>query len=161
LKEDLDKSAGFLVIQAPDWADPDWSPLRQKLRDMNVQTRKVKNTLMRIALETSPFRALMPVFVGPNSVLFYPNVETGIKLLGVLQKQQHCVMFAGTLGNTILDAEDLKMLARSPSRERVLAELVAVLQSAPAGLAAALSSPAFAIARAVHQMSLLENKESA
>ena len=91
----------------------------------------------------------MPVFNGPNSVLFFPSLDAASKLAARLLKQQNCVVFAGTLGDTILDHEDVRALATAPPREQSIAEVVGVLQGGVASIASILNAPVAAVAHAV------------
>lgn len=145
LKESIQKSAGWLVIQAPDWADPDWAPLKERIQSHGAKPRHVKNTLMRLACEQGPFKAMMPVFNGPNTVIFFPTPAAGVAVANELLKQTHCVVLAGALGRTILDIDGVRALAKVDPLDKTMQQIVSVLQGPPASLAAVLDSPLRAV----------------
>ena len=89
--------------------------LRAEARKNNVTLRVVKNTLVRRAVEGTEFAGLADQFVGP--LVYGFSAKDNDKL----------VIKGGAMANTVMDVEAVKQLATMPSREELLAKLMATM----------------------------------
>ena len=107
--------------------------LRREARGQGVQLRVFKNTLARRAMTGTPFAVLSDKLVGP---LFYglgaDPVSVAKVLSGFAKNNEKLVIKAGAMANFVMDEKAVKMLATMPSREELLAKLMATMQ-APIG----------------------------
>lgn len=107
--------------------------LRANARKRGVYLRVVKNTLARRALEGTPFGALADQLVGPLMYGISKDPVGPAKVLSEFAKtHDRLVIKAGAMPNYVMDAEGVKALASMPSREELLARLLATMQ-APVG----------------------------
>ena len=107
--------------------------LRREARGRGVQLRVLKNTLARRAVNDTPFSGLADKLVGPLIYGFASDPVSAAKVLSDFAKSNDkLVVKAGAMPNAVMDAAGVKALATLPSREELLAMLMATMQ-APIG----------------------------
>lgn len=115
--------------------------LRQKLKESGAEYVVAKNRLMIRALEGADLPDLGEALTGPTGVVFgYEDVVATAKVLSDFAKahDDRPAFKLGVLDNKILDAAQLEKLAKLPSREQLLAELVGAMQAPMAALVGAM-----------------------
>lgn len=104
--------------------------LRAKARESGVYLRVLKNTLVRRAVEGTPFAELSSQLVGP---LIYGISADPVAPAKVLQEfakgNDKLVLKGGAMPNFVMDANGVKALASMPSREELLAKLLGTMQA--------------------------------
>jgi large subunit ribosomal protein L10 len=107
--------------------------LRRQARSQSVQLRVFKNTLARRAIAGTPFAALSDKLVGPLVYGFGADPVAVAKVLaGFAKENDKLVIRAGAMADFVMDEAAVKSLATMPSREELLAKLMATMQ-APIG----------------------------
>jgi large subunit ribosomal protein L10 len=107
--------------------------LRKEARSQGVQLRVLKNTLARRAVNDTPFSGLADKLVGPLVYGFSSDPVAAAKVLSTFAKSNDkLVVKAGAMPDVVMDAAGVKALATLPSREALLAALMATMQ-APIG----------------------------
>ena len=119
----------------------DLTKLRAKARESGVYLRVLKNTLVRRAVEGTPFADLSSHMVGP---LIYGISEDPIAPAKVLndfaKSNDKLILKAGSYAGETLDAAGVKALASIPSREELLAKLLGVMMAPLSGMAVCLGA---------------------
>jgi large subunit ribosomal protein L10 len=115
--------------------------LRAKLREAGVQMEVVKNTLMRLASKGTGSEVLTDLYKGPNAIVMsQADPVAPAKILVDFAKDNEKLEIKGAaLGGKLLDAEEIKQLAKMPSKEDLLAQLVYTLNAVPTNLVNVLS----------------------
>lgn len=107
--------------------------LRAEARKQGVQLRVLKNTLARRAVEGTPFAGLADKLVGPLVYGFSADPVAAAKVVATFAKtNDKLVVKAGAMPNYVMDAAGVNALASMPSREELLATLMATM-NAPIG----------------------------
>jgi len=107
--------------------------LRRQARGQGVQLRVFKNTLACRALTGTPFAGLSDKLVGPLVYGMGSDPVAVAKVLSNFAKDNDkLVIKAGAMANFVMDEKGVKTLATMPSREELLAKLMATMQ-APIG----------------------------
>jgi len=107
--------------------------LRKNARGQGVQLRVLKNTLARRALNGTSFEKLGDKLVGPLVYGFSADPVAAAKVISAFAKDNDkLVVKAGAMPNVVMDDKGVKALASLPSREELLASLMATMQ-APIG----------------------------
>lgn len=107
--------------------------LRKEARGQGVQLRVLKNTLARRAVNDTPFAGLADKMVGPLVYGFSSDPVAAAKVLSNFAKSNDkLVVKAGAMPNVVMDDAGVKALATLPSREELLAKLMATMR-APIG----------------------------
>ena len=118
------------------------SHLRQRLRDEKISYHVVKNTLMKIASKGTDLEKLNNYFEGPTALaLSYGDPVLLAKILSEYVKTQPTLMIkVGLIQGMVASPEEVKALATMPSRETLLAQLLATIQSPASQLLGAILS---------------------
>ena len=104
--------------------------LRRRARGSGVYLRVLKNTLARRAVAATPFAGLSEKMVGP---LAYGISSDPVKVAKVLHEfardNEKFVIKAGAMPDFVMSPKDVANLARMPSREELIARLLATMQA--------------------------------
>ena len=90
--------------------------------------RVVKNTLVRRAVAGTPFEGLSDKFVGPLIYGMSADPVAAAKVLHNFAKtNDKLVIKAGAMANYVMNVADIEKLASMPSRDELLAKLMATM----------------------------------
>jgi large subunit ribosomal protein L10 len=104
--------------------------LRAQARNSGVYLRVLKNTLVRRAVDGTPFSGLADNMVGPLVFGISADPVAAAKVLNDFAKSNDkFVIKAGGMPNQVMDANGVKALASMPSREELLAKLLGTMQA--------------------------------
>ena len=133
--------------------------LRRRFRKAGVEYVVIKNTLALRAINESGLAGTR--LRGPTGVVVSKDPVAAAKLLTDFAKEndQKPAVKGGLLDGAVIDQAQVKKLASMPSREQMLAQLGAGLQSPLAGFVGALSGILYMFAGALE--GLRQQKESA
>ncbi len=108
----------------------------------DVEFQIVKNSLVRRAVEGTPFELVREHLVGPNAVVLgYGDVVETAKLTTTFIKENKVMeLKLGILDGKELSADQLKSLADLPSKEVLQAMLLGVLQGPSRNLVSLLAN---------------------
>ncbi len=117
--------------------------LRRPLRDAGAEHKVYKNTLVKLAATNAGKEGLQEYLLGPTALTFVTgDVAAAAKALTEQAKATPAlVLKGGMMGDTVMTADDLKVLANLPSREVLLAKIAGAFQAPlvkTAGLLSAL-----------------------
>ena len=131
--------AGVTVKQMQD--------LRAKMRDVGGSVRVAKNKLAKIALEGMPSVKMGTLLTGMTVIAYSEDPVAAAKVCEAYAKtNEKFVILGGAMGSAILDQAGVKAVASMPSREELIASIVACLVSPASALAGAIGAPAANIA---------------
>ena len=104
--------------------------LRSEARNNGVDIRVVKNTLARRSVSGTPFECLTDHFVGP---VLISSAGDPIVLASVISKfakdHEALKIMVGVMNGDLIDKSTIQMLAKMPSRDELLATLVATMNA--------------------------------
>ena len=104
--------------------------LRVQARKSGVYLRVLKNTLVRRAVEGTPFSGLANEMVGPLVFGISSDPVSAAKVLSDFAKvNDKFIIKAGALPNQVMDVKGVQALASLPSREELLAKLLGTMQA--------------------------------
>jgi len=108
--------------------------LRRKLRAEDIEFQVVKNTLLIRAAADTDVALIQDFFKGPSAVaLSYDNPVTPAKVLTQFAKDNAKLEIkVGVMNGNVLDTDAIKALARLPSREVLLGQLLSAFNEVPA-----------------------------
>ena len=108
----------------------DITRLRANARNSGVYFRVLKNTLARRAVQGTPFESLAEKMVGPLVYSISADAVAAAKVVHEFAKtNEKLVIKAGSMAGTVMSAEDVKVLAATPSRNELLARLMATMNA--------------------------------
>ncbi|MDO4233331.1 MAG: 50S ribosomal protein L10 [Lautropia sp.] len=104
--------------------------LRKQARESGVYLRVLKNTLVRRAVQGTPYEGLSDRMVGPLMYGISEDPVAPAKLLADFAKaNDQLVVKGGAMPNSVMDAAGVQALATMPSREELLAKLLGTMQA--------------------------------
>ena len=104
--------------------------LRAEARKAGVYLRVLKNTLVRRAIDGTPFSGLSNDMVGPLMFGISADPVAAAKVMNSFAKtNDKFVIKAGAMPNEVLDQAGVKALASMPSREELLSKLLGTMQA--------------------------------
>ena len=104
--------------------------LRAQARKSGVYLRVLKNTLVRRAVEGTPFSGLANEMVGPLVFGISSDPVSAAKVLSDFAKvNDKFIIKAGAMPNQVMDAIGVQALASLPSRDELLAKLLGTMQA--------------------------------
>ena len=119
----------------------DLTVLRKKARESGVYLRVLKNTLVRRAIDGTPFAGLADQLTGPLIYGISQDPVAAAKVLNDFAKgNDKLVLKAGSFAGKTLDKAGVQALASIPSREELLARLLGVMQAPVSGFACAMAA---------------------
>jgi len=122
---------------------PKLNDLRAKLKPLHCEYAIVKNTLTRIALKNVGLEDLSNYFSGPTAVAFQKGDPSSISKIVVefAKENEQLKIVAGYLDGKLLTEKDIRILAKLPTREVLLATVAVVLNSPIQKIATVLNAP--------------------
>ena len=126
-------SRGCTVAQMTD--------LRRQAREANVTVRVVRNTLAKRAVQGTEYECTQDVFKGPSLLAFsMEDPGAAARIFKDFAKQnEKFEVKALAVGGKLLDASQIDVLAKLPTREQALSQLMSVMQAPVAKLARTLN----------------------
>ena len=118
--------------------------LRRKLRTANIEYRVIKNSLAQIAARNAGKEELVDYFNGPMAVaLGFGEIPEPAKILAEYIKSSKSVMTikGGFFENSVIDEKGVDKLAKLPSKEVLIAQVLGGLQSPLYGMVNVLAGP--------------------
>ena len=115
--------------------------LRAQARKSGVYLRVLKNTLVRRAVEGTPFAALADDMVGPLVFGISTDLVSAAKVMNDFAKaNDKFVIKSGAMPNQVMDLAGVQALALMLSREELLAKFARTLNEVPTKFARAISA---------------------
>jgi large subunit ribosomal protein L10 len=143
--------AGITVAQMQD--------LRAQMREVGGSVRVAKNKLARIALEGLPAAKMGDLLTGMTVMAYSEDPVAAAKVAeAYAKKNEKFVILGGAMGDTILDQAGVKAVASMPSREELIASIVACIGAPASSIAGAIGAPASNIASI---LTTIEEREAA
>lgn len=130
ISEQLTNAQAVVIAEYRGVAVADMTELRKKARENGVYLRVLKNTLVRRAVEGTPFAGLADQMVGPLAYGMSTDPVAAAKVLNDFAKaNEKFIIKAGAMPNAVMSDKDVAALATMPSREELLAKLMGTMQA--------------------------------
>jgi len=152
LLQRVNSSPFVLVVEYTGMTVPQFSELRNRLAATGAECHVAKNTYMRKALAEAGLPDTGDKLVGQTAfVTGESDVAAAAKVLKTFEKEfQKPAIKLGILDGSILDENQVKAIADLPSREVMLATLLATINAPAAQLVRTINEPAASLARVIH-----------
>ncbi len=125
--------------------------LRKQARALGVYLKVMKNTLARLAVSSTDFECMQPVFHGPLVLAFSteePSAAARI-IRSFAKENDKLKVKALAFGGVLLSAADLDRLADLPTRDEALAKLAATFKAPLTKFVRTLAEPQAKLVRTV------------
>jgi large subunit ribosomal protein L10 len=143
LTEDLKGSSQIVITHYQGLTAEELDALRTAIRPFGGKYKVVKNRLAKIAFEATGFGVLRDHMKGPVAIAYKATDVAGMAKAMFKFSDEHpnFKVRGGFLFGTAADAANLKAIANLPSKEVLLATLLATLNSPLQRLAATMNEP--------------------
>ncbi|QPH52468.1 50S ribosomal protein L10 [Pontivivens ytuae] len=132
---------------------------RTAVREAGGAVRVAKNRLAKIALEGTPAAGMGDLLTGMTVLAYSEDPVAAAKAVQDFAKDNDKLeVIGGAMGDQVLDPAGVKAVAAMPSREELIASVVACLGAPASNIAGAIGAPASNIASI---LSTLEEREAA
>ncbi|MBR4395274.1 MAG: 50S ribosomal protein L10 [Eubacteriaceae bacterium] len=124
----IKKAQSFVMVDYQGLTVENATDLRAKAREMGVDYKVYKNTLMRLAAKETGYDDLVPIFEGITAVAFSDSDAVApAKLIYdfVKDKRLNTLKFkGGVVENEIKDADTISQIAQLPSKDVLIARVL-------------------------------------
>ncbi len=141
LRDRFSKSAIIVVTDYKGLDVAAMNDLRRKLRAEEVEYQVVKNSLLIRAAEDNDVALIKDHFKGPSAIaLSYDDPVAPAKVLAQFAKDNDKLEIkVGVMNGQVLEADAIKALAKLPSREVLLGQLLSALNAIPTSFVRAIA----------------------
>lgn len=141
LHEKLGRASAAILTDYKGLSVAEITSLRDSLAAEKVDYQVIKNTLMRLACKETGTTVLEPRLKGTCAVaIAYGDPAVPAKIIKKFAKtNEKLVVKAGSLGNRLLNADQISALAELPPKEELIAKMLGTLNAVPTGLVTVLS----------------------
>lgn len=156
----IEESQAIFAVDYLGISVPQAAELRAKLREADASFRIVKNSLTERAADQTGAEDLKPLLQGPTALTFVRgDAALAAKAIADYARLTQLLPFKGGLmDGAALDADQIRVISRLPSREVLYGQLVGVVASPVSGLVRTLAALVSGLAVALGQVR--EKKES-
>ena len=123
--------------------------LRREIRQASGEYQVIKNTLVKLALEGSPYAELERLLEGPNGWVFaYEDpVVLSKALIKFASENDKLAIKGGVFEGQFMDPAKVKVLSQMPSKPELQAKLLATIQAPATQLVRLIQEPGARVAR--------------
>ena len=142
LAERIRNSVAGVIVDYKGITVEDDTKLRKELRESGVKYTVIKNTLIKSAAEQAELNGIDDVLNGTSAIA--TSDEDYVAAARILQnfadKHENFTVKTGYLDNEVISLEKIKSLAKLPSREVLLANVLGAFQAPIASFARAVQA---------------------
>ncbi len=115
--------------------------LRSELRKEGVQLEVVKNTLLKMASQGTDTAVISDSFAGPNAIVTCKDdpIAPARILSAFADKNDKLVIKIGAMNGKALSLQDIQALAKLPTKEILLSQMLSVLNGVPTSMVRVLA----------------------
>jgi len=142
LREKFSKSKVVIVTDYKGLDVSTINDLRKKLKDLDVEYKVAKNSLLVRGSEETDVALIKDIFTGPNAVaISYDDPVAPAKVLTEFAVEHKALeVKMGVMDGKVLDLSAIKALAGLPSREVLLGQLLATINNVPVNFVRTLNA---------------------
>ncbi len=149
LHDCLTTAGAALLTEYQGFTVADLNRLRRELREVNGEYRVAKNRLLRLAIVDTQFVPLVELLQGQNGlVLGYGDPVALVKVVTrYAREKEKLVIKGGVAEGSFIPPEELEEVARIPSREALIAQLLGLIQAPATQLLRTIQEPGAGLVR--------------
>lgn len=162
IKEAIENSKSISIVEYRGLNVAAISELRQKYREAGVNYKVYKNTLVNIALSELGYEGYEEYLAGPNGFVFSnEDMVQGPKISVDFAKDHEALKVkAGIIDGKVVDAESVKALAKLPTKEVLLAQVLGGLNAPIQGFANVLTATLSSLVYALNAIKEKQEQEA-
>ena len=137
IKEKVNEAQAVVLVDYRGLNVEELTELRSKYREVGVEYKVYKNTMMRFAFKDAGYEDFNEYLTGPNAVAFgFEDLVQAAKITHEFSKDHEKLEIkAGIVDGKIIGIEEVKSLASLPSKEVLIAQALGGLNAPITGFA--------------------------
>lgn len=148
MRENLEASTLVVVTSQSGLTVSEVSELRSNMRSSGAKYKVLKNTLARIAVKGTKCEGITDLLNGPMALAYSQDPVAAARVaVEFSEKNEKITVLGGCLGDKVLNANEVKALAKLPSLDELRAQLLGVLVAPASQIARISKEPAAQLAR--------------
>ena len=143
LRMSFENSKGVIVTHYLGLNSSELTDLRNKVKAVGSRFRVAKNSLAKLASQSTDYETLNDFFTGPTALIFSEDALAGIKVIKKFSDNNEKLKFVtANLDRKIIDFKEFEALAKLPSLEELRAKIVGYITAPHQQLISVLNAPA-------------------
>lgn len=163
LVEKIQNAVGGVIVDYKGISVADDTALRRKLREAGVEYAVVKNTLLRFAFDNTGLGELDPQLNGSTAIAIASDAVAAAKILSEYstKTKEAFKIKGGFVDGKVIDKEGVKALAELPSKEVLIATVLAGFNAPITGFVNVLNGNIRGLAAALKAIADKKSEEAA
>lgn len=154
LKQEFTDSSVMLIAHYHGLSVTEISALRRKMREAGAKFSVAKNTLIKIALEETPYDQVKELFKGPTAIALSSDpVSISKVMVEFAEKNANLKIVGGVANDNVLTIDGIKVMATLPSIDELRSKIISILQTPAVTIARLLKTPATNVSRVISEHS--------
>ena len=150
LTEAFKSSGAIVVAHYAGLTVADMEHLRIEMRQAGGHVKVAKNRLAKLALKETDNADISGLFVGPTLVAYSEDPVAAPKIaVKFADENDNFVVLGGAMGETELDVDGVKALAKTPSLDELRGKIAGMLTQPAAKIAMVTQAPGGQVARVI------------
>lgn len=131
IKEKVNEAQAVVLVDYRGLNVEELTELRSKYREVGVEYKVYKNTMMRFAFKDAGYEDFNEYLTGPNAVAFgFDDPVQAAKITHEFSKEHDKLEIkAGIVDGKVIDIEEVRSLASLPSKEVLIAQTLGGLNA--------------------------------
>ena len=143
LRQSFESSSGIIVTHYLGLNNSELTELRGKVKAVGSRFCVAKNSLAKLASQSTDYENLNNFFTGPTALIFSEDALAGIKVIKKFSDKNEKLKFVtATLDKKLIDFKEFEELAKLPSLEELRAKIVGYITAPHQQLINVLNAPA-------------------
>ena len=154
IKESFAKAQVAIISDPTGLSVEEITTLRRQLQKEGADYTVVKNTLAIKAIEGTEFECMSDLLKGASAIAFGFNdqVAPAKVLSNFIKEVEKAEVKGGAMDGKVLSVDEVKALAKLPSKEELYAKMLGCINSPIAGIAGGVNGVMSALVRAIDQV---------
>lgn len=163
IKEKIQGAQSIVLVNYRGLSVEEVTELRSKYREANVDYKVYKNTMMRRAFQDLGIDGLDEILKGPSAIAFgMEDLASAAKISAEFAEDHEALeVKAGFVDGKVLSVEEVDALAKLPSKEVLIAQVLGGLNAPIQGLANVMNGTLSGFARVLAQIAEKKENEAA
>lgn len=151
IKAKAEKAQVAVVTEYKGYSVEEITNLRRALQKEGGDYMVTKNTLAKVALKGTDFEVLTESLTGPIAIAFgfEDQVKPAKAVAKFIKDTKKGVILGGALDGKLLSAKEVEELAKLPSKEELIAKILASINSPASGIVGSINAVMAQLTRAM------------
>jgi large subunit ribosomal protein L10 len=143
LKESFENSSGVIVTHYLGLNSSELNDLRGQVKAVGAKFCVAKNSLAKLATNSTDYESLSNFFTGPTALVFSEDALAGIKVIKKFSDKNEKLKFiTASLDKKVIEYKEFETLAELPSLEELRAKIVGYITAPHQQLISIFNAPA-------------------